>query len=185
MYYHKLQKISIKRQVKREHCAVSVLDREMEKPHIFGKVFVWERYRIGITYYHLPIPHKSLQDDGHFSTHFISSWFFSLRTSAFCPHRTQVCHLMCNPIKQASIIAPYVGWQSVCTQPAHDWVLATRWLHISYRFKREDTERWCNLFYSQRPSWREEGAQVSDLAVLRKIRNEGHLSQNLPLSISS
>lgn len=93
------------------------------------------------------------------STHFISSCFFSLWTSAFCPCRTQVCRLMCNPIKQASIIASYGGWQSMPTQPTRYWVLAARWVHTSYRFKREDTKHGCNLlFYSKRPFWREEGA---------------------------
>lgn len=56
MYYHKLQKISVKREVVEKGTfflgAVSVLDRDMGKKnsHMFGKIFVWKRYRIGITY---------------------------------------------------------------------------------------------------------------------------------------
>lgn len=138
--------------MKREHCVAAVLDREMEKTtHIWESVHI-EKVQDWYHHQHSPIQYQSLQSDRHFVHSFHPFHFFLVFLSAdlcLLSCRIQLWHLTCNPIKQANVVAPYVGCQSMCTQPAHNWVLATWWLCSSYRFKYEDTES-CTICWTAR-----------------------------------
>lgn len=117
--------------MKREHCVAAVLDREMEKKHTdlekcsYGK---------GTGLVSPSALTHSIQVTANWQTPcpLFPLFFLVFLSADLCllSCRTQLWHLTCNPIKQANIIAPYVGCQRMCTQPTHNWVLATWWCTI-------------------------------------------------------